>query len=239
MSNLKKTRKLHEGRRKKLYATTEADQLILEFKDDPSAAEGGKTAAVKGRGAIDKDLSAYLFDYLEGFHIPTHLIKSLNARDLLVRRLEMIPIKVMMYNLIAGNLDERYGIDATKELNCPVIEFYLKDEKRNDPMINQSHIIAFNLATSEEMHMIERLTSKINAILKSFFLRRKLLLVHFTIEYGRFKNKIMLGDELSPATCYLWDAMKATQIGKDRSQQKLSELELDYEEIKNRIFSKP
>ncbi|MDZ7319000.1 MAG: phosphoribosylaminoimidazolesuccinocarboxamide synthase [candidate division KSB1 bacterium] len=235
---MKKTKKLHEGRRKKLYATTEADQLILEFKDDPAAGEGTKAAAVKGRGSIDKDLSAYLFDYLEGFHIPTHLIKNLNARDLLVRRLEMIPMKVMMYNMIAGNLDERYGIDASKELNCPVMEFYLKDEKRNDPMINQSHVIAFNLATADEVHMIERLTSKINAILKSFFLRRKLLLVHFTVEFGRYKNKIVLGDEISPATCYLWDAMKTTQIGKERSRPNYNELELDYEEIKNRIFSK-
>ncbi|HEX9970885.1 MAG TPA: phosphoribosylaminoimidazolesuccinocarboxamide synthase, partial [bacterium] len=129
---------------------------------------------------------------------------------------------------------EKYGFEEGKELNYPITEFFLKDKERQDPMINQTHIIAFNLATMDETRMIERMTSKINAILKSFFLRRNMILVDFTVEYGRFKNKILLADEISPDTCHLWDASLARQHKEDGSVN-LAEFEIDAGEIKNRI----
>lgn len=235
--DLKKTKKLYEGKTKKIYATPEAEQLIVEFKDDSIPGESPKAGIIKGRSAINKDISAHLFDYLEGFNIPTHFLKNLSAKDMLIRRLEMIPIKVTMYNIIAGNLFTHYGFEEGKELACPIIEFYLKNEERHDPMINQSHIVAFNLATMDEVRMIERMTSKINAILKSFFLRRKIILVDFTVEFGRYKNKVLLGDEISPETCRLWDASKNLQQNKDKSPFNADEFAIDYEEIRKRILS--
>lgn len=229
---MKKTKKIYEGEFKKIYATPDPDQLILEYKDDIAGLEGSKA---KMKSNINKEISACLFEYLEGFNIPTHFIKDLSARDILIKRLEMIPIKVAMFNYISAKTFKKYGFAEGKELSCPIIEFFLKDNDRHDPMINQSHIVAFNLATMDETRMIERMTSKINAILKSFFLRRNMVLVDFVIEFGRYKNKILVADELSPGTFHLWDAAAARQK-QDGGAIKASVLEMDIEEIKNRII---
>lgn len=228
---MKKTKKIFEGRFKKIYATTDPDQFILEYKDDVAGLEGTKS---KAKSNINKEISSYLFEYLEGFHIPTHFIKNLNVRDILIRRLDIIPIKVAMHNYVSTPLFEKYGFQQGEELNYPIIEFFLKDQNRQDPMINQTHIVAFNLATMDDVRMIERMTSKINAILKSFFLRRNMVLVNFSVEFGRYKNKILLADEISPDTCYLWDASLTRQC-KEGSDVNPAEFEIDIEEIKNRI----
>lgn len=228
---MKKTKKIFEGRFKKIYATTDPDQFILEYKDDVAGLEGTKS---KAKSNINKEISSYLFEYLEGFHIPTHFIKNLTVRDILIRRLDIIPIKVAMHNYVSTPLFEKYGFQQGEELNYPIIEFFLKDQNRQDPMINQTHIVAFNLATMDDVRMIERMTSKINAILKSFFLRRNMVLVNFSVEFGRYKNKILLADEISPDTCYLWDASLTRQC-KEGSDVSPAEFEIDIEEIKNRI----
>jgi len=230
--DLKKTKKIYEGKFKKIYTTSDPDQLILEYKDDVAGSEGAKA---KGKNNVNKEISAYLLEYLAGFHIPTHFIKDLSARDILIKRLEMLPIRIVMYNFISAEFYEKYGFDRGKELNYPIIEFFLKDNERQHPMINQTHIVAFNLATMDEIRMIERMTSKINAILKSFFLRRNMVLVDFAVEFGRFKNKILLADEISADTCHLWDAALATQHKEDNAIN-LAELEIAAEEIKNRII---
>ncbi|MCU0643342.1 MAG: phosphoribosylaminoimidazolesuccinocarboxamide synthase [bacterium] len=229
---MKKTKKIYEGQFKKIYTTPDPDQLILEYKDDIAGVEGSRA---KVKSNINKEISAYLLEYLEGFNIPTHFIKDLSARDILIKRLDMIPVKIVMHNYVSSTVFERYGLEKGKELNYPIIEFFLKDNERQDPMINQTHIVAFNLATMEESRMIERMTSKINAILKSFFLRRNMVLVGFTVEYGRFKNKILLADEISPDTCHLWDASLIRQK-KEEGSTNLADYEIDAEEIKNRII---
>lgn len=233
---MKKKKKLYEGKAKKLYTVDDADQLIQEFKDDAAGFDGTETGVIKGKGTINKDISAFLFEYLEGFHIPTHFIKSIGPRDMLVKRLDMIPVEIVMHNFAAGSLCERYGLEKGKELSCPIMEFYLKDEQRHDPMINQTHIIAFELATPDEVRMIERMTSKINAVLKSFFLRRNLQLVDFRLEYGHYKNKIILGDEISLDTCRFLDIATQTTPDKDKFHFMSAGSDVAYEEIKKRIF---
>ncbi len=233
---MKKKKKIYEGKSKKIYTLDDSDQLIQEFKDDAVVFEGNKSDMIKGKGIINKDISAYIFGYLEGFHIPTHFIKDLGGRELLVKRLEMIPAEIFMHNIAAGSLCERYGIEEGKELNFPIIEFYLKNNDRNDPMINQTHLIAFQLATQDEVRIIERLTSKINAVLKSFFLRRNLKLVDFKLEYGRYKNKILLGDEVSLDTIRLLNISSKTEPDKINFRLIPIANELAYEEIKKRIF---
>jgi len=233
---LKKKKKLSEGRSKKVYALEDSDQLIQEFKDETVVFERTKAELIKGKGIINKDVSAYIFEYLEGFHIPTHFIKDLGGREMLIRRLEMIPAEIVMRNIVAGSLGERYGLEEGKELNFPIMELYLKNNERNDPMINQSHLVAFQLATQDEVRIIERLTSKINAVLKSFFLRRNLKLVDFKLEYGRYKNKILLGDEVSLDTLRLSDVASAAEPEKTSFRLVQAATELSYEEIKKRIF---
>lgn len=230
---MKKKKKLYEGRSKKIYALSDSDLLIQEFKDEVIGSEGSKTQIIKGKGTINKDISAFLFEYLEGFNIPTHYIKNPGGRDMLIKRLEMIPVEVVIHNIAAGGFCERYGLEQGKELISPVLEFYLKDNQRHNPMINQTHIIAFQLAAMDEVRMIERMTSKINAVLKSFFLRRNFKLIDFRIEYGHFKNKIVLGDEISLDTCQLWDISNETKTGGDFV---LAATESAYEKIKERIF---
>lgn len=232
--NLKKKKKLYEGKAKKIYSVDEPDQLIQEFKDDVPGFDDIPTGTIKGKGIINKEISSHLFGYLEGFHIPTHFLKDMGNRDMLVKRLEMIPIDVLMYNVAAGSLGKRYGIEEGKEFNSPIMEFYLKINEGPDPMLNQTHINAFGLATADEVRMIERMTFKINAVLKAFFLRRQLQLLDFKVEYGRWKNKVVLGDEVSPDTFRLWDLSPSTKP--DRLRFDMKPTETFYEELKKRIL---
>lgn len=233
---LKKKKKIYEGKAKKIYRTEEPEQLIQEFKDDATAFDGQKREVVKGKGAINNQISAFLFNYLERFNIPTHYIKTLSPREMLIKSLEMIPVEIVIRNIAAGSMVKRYGLEEGKELDCPVVEFYLKDDERHDPMINQSHIIAFGLAKADEIKIIERIASKINAVLKSFFMRRQIKLVDFKLEFGRYQNKILLGDEISPDTCRLWDTSIGEKLDKDLFRFDTGNIEEAYEEIKNRIL---
>ncbi len=233
---MKRKKKLYEGKSKKIYALEDVDQLVQEFKDESVAFEGTKSHMIKGRGIINKDISAYLFGYLEGFHIPTHFIKDLGGRDMLIRRLEIIPAEIVMRNIVAGSLCTRYGLEEGKELNFPIMEFYLKNREHKDPMINQSHLVALQLAAQDEVRIIERLTSKVNAVLKSFFLRRNLKLVDFKLEFGRYKNKILLGDELSFDTLRLSEVVSEVEPEKTSFRLVQPANESSYEEIKKRIF---
>jgi len=233
---LKKKKKLYEGTSKKIYTLEDSDQIILEFKDDALVFERSKPEMIKGKGTINKDISSFIFKYLEGFHISTHFIKDLGGREMLTKRLEMIPVEVVMHNVAAGNLCERYNIEYEKELSSPIMELYLKTGGRNNPMVNMTHIVAFQLATPDEIRMIERMTSKINAVLKSFFSRRDFQLIDFKLEFGRYKNKILLGDEISLDTCRVWDISNETKLDKDKFRFDKRSSELAYEDIKKRLF---
>ncbi|MDZ7261572.1 MAG: phosphoribosylaminoimidazolesuccinocarboxamide synthase [candidate division KSB1 bacterium] len=233
---MKKKKKIYEGKAKKLYTTDSPEQLIQEFKDEATAFDGTKRGLIKGKGAINNQISAHLFTFLESYLIPTHYIKTLTEKDMLIRKLDIIPIEVVMRNIAAGSLCKRYGIEEGKELEYPILEYYLKDDARHDPMINESHAIAFGYAKPEEMRSIERMASKINAVLKSFFLRRELKLVDFKLEFGRYKGKILLGDEISPDTCRLWDAITGKKLDKDRFREDLGEITEAYEEVRKRVL---
>lgn len=234
---MRKKKKLYEGKTKKIYAVDEQEQLIQEFKDDVIGTDGQVAGSIKGKGSINKQISAMLFEYLEGFHIQTHFIKELGTRDMLVKRLEMIPIEIIMTNVAIDKFSKQYGLEQGEELNCPIIEFYLKDEVRQNLMINQSHLIAFKLASVDEVKMIERMTSKINAVLKSYFQRRDLKLIDFKLEFGRFKNKIVLGDELSPETCTLWEVSTDSKLETHVSGKDTATVEKTYEELKTKLIS--
>ncbi len=237
---VKKKKKLYEGKAKILYETDHEDYLIQEFKDDATAFDGKKKGKIKAKGMVNNQITTYLFNYLEGYHVPTHYVGPVAENAMVVRRLDMIPVEVVMRNVATGSLVKRTKHKEGDELKPPILEFYLKDDEKHDPMIDRKDILSQGLATEEELQQIERTTLKINAVLKDFFLRRGLKLVDFKLEYGRSKSgKLLLGDEFSPDTCRLWDAETGEKLDKDRFRQDLGGVEEAYQEVLKRVYNQP
>lgn len=237
MKEVKKKKKLYEGKAKIVYETDNEDIYIQEFKDDATAGDGAKKGKIKSKGIVNNQVSGHLFNYLESYHVPTHFVKAHSDRSMYVKKLEMIPVEVVMRNIATGSLVKRYGVEEGKELEQPILEYYLKDDAKHDPMINENHIVSFGHATADELKQIQRFTQKINAVLKSFFYRRNLVLVDFKLEFGRNKSgKICLGDEISPDTCRFWDVDTREKLDKDRFRQDLGKVEEAYQEIRKRVL---
>jgi len=231
-----KKKLLYEGKAKKIYSTKDEDLVIQDFKDSATAGDGAKKGTIKGKGAINNQLSAFLFDYLRSHGIPTHFEKKINKNSMLVKKLEMFKLEVVMRNIAAGSLVKKYGIKEGTELAQPVLEFYLKDDSLHDPMISNEHSVAFGLATVDEVIEISRFAKKINVILKDFLSRREILLVDFKLEFGKQDGTIYLGDEISPDTCRFWDAGTKEKLDKDRFRQDLGGVEDAYKEILKRVL---
>ncbi len=234
---MKKKKKLNDGIGKSVYATTESEKLIQEFMDDAIPMDGSQKTRIKGKGIINNRMSAHLFEYLEGFNVPTHFIKTIGDREMLVRELKMIPVEIFVRNIASDMFFQKYGIEKGTELKCPVTEYYFKNEEHKELMINQSHFIALGLATNDELKMIERLASKINAVLKSFFMRRQIKLVDFKLEFGRYKEKIVLGDEITADTCRFWDSSSGDPLDNDVFALSKSNIENAFQEIESRILT--
>ncbi|MFQ5707137.1 MAG: phosphoribosylaminoimidazolesuccinocarboxamide synthase [bacterium] len=236
-SSLKKKKLLYEGKAKKMYHTDNEDLVIQEFKNDATAFDGTKKGTIKDKGIINNQLSAYLFNLLDSYHVPTHFVKSYSDNAMVVRRLDMIPVEVVMRNIATGSYVKRNKIKDGTKLEQPVLEFFLKDDEKHDPLISEKEILENEYTTAEELTLIERFARKINAVLKDFFLRRNMLLVDFKLEFGRNKlGKIFLADEISPDTCRFWDATTNEKLDKDRFRHDLGNVEEAYREVFNRVF---
>jgi phosphoribosylaminoimidazole-succinocarboxamide synthase len=234
---IKKKKKIYEGKSKILYETENPDQIIMEFKEDSPSVNGSKKSKAGKRGTISSQVSAHLFRYLESFNVPTHFMSQMNDNSVLVRRMEILPFEVMVRNIASGPFCKRYGLKEGEILEKPIVEYYMKHNTKDDPMVNQHHIVAFGLATADELRAIERYATKANAVLKSFFMRRGMKLVDFKLEFGRYKNRILVGDELSPDTCRLWDAETGEKFDAERSSRlDPAALENIYEEVHRRVF---
>lgn len=231
-----KKNQLYEGKAKKIILADDPDQVIMKFKDSRPADNGAKKRVFKGKGAINNQISSHLFKYLESYNVPTHFIEEVSEVEMLVTKLDIIKVEVVMHNIAAGSLCKRYGLEEGSELPLPILEYYLKNDDLNDPMVNEYHIYAMQLATQNELQIISKLAIKINAILKSFFQRRKTMLVDFKIEFGRFGDKILLGDEISPDTCRFWDILSKGKFDKDRFRMDSSKIENSYKEIHSRVM---
>ncbi|TKJ40253.1 phosphoribosylaminoimidazolesuccinocarboxamide synthase [candidate division LCP-89 bacterium B3_LCP] len=233
---MQKKELLYEGKAKKVYLTSEEDKLIQEFKDDATAFDGAKKGTISKKGEINNAISAYLFEYLENYHIPTHYFEKLSANEMLIRKLEIIPIEIVLRNVAAGSLCARYNIPEGKVMEYPILEYYLKDDELHDPMINEYHAYAFGHATPDEMKAINRIASKVNAILKSFFDRRNLVLVDFKLEFGKRIKDIYLADEISPDTCRIWDKKTHKKLDKDRFRHDMGGVDKAYRELRDRLM---
>lgn len=231
-----KKKKLYEGNTKKCYSVDKEDQLILDFKDDINVSDNGKKKTIKGKGAICSEISCYLFQYVESYHIQTHFIKRVSEKEMLVKKLDMIPIEIFVRNIAAGSLVKQFKVEEGKELECPITEFYLKSSEEKESMINLDHIVSFGHASSDEMFTLQRLTSKANAVLKDFFRRRGLSLVDVRLEFGRYKGKLLLGNELSPNTCRLWDISTVVRYDEENFSHEIKGAAEKYQELRHRIF---
>jgi len=233
---MKKTTQLYEGKAKKVFLTEESDLVIQEFKDDATAFNNKKKGTIAEKGVVNNAISCKLFTLLEKEGIRTHLVDKLSDREMLCRRLDIIKVEVVVRNIAAGSLVKRYGFAEGTLLERPIVEFYLKDDDLDDPLMNESHAVALGVATLEELAVLKNRAEAINLVLKKFFAERKLKLVDFKLEFGRHHGEILLGDEISPDTCRFWDLETNEKMDKDRFRFDLGGVEDSYSEVQRRVL---
>lgn len=230
-----KIKQIYEGKAKILYTTQDKDLLIQYFKDDATAFNAKKKGTIEGKGIFNNQISAKMFQFLEAQGIPTHFEKLLNEREMLVKRVEIVQVEVIIRNRAAGSLSRLLGIEEGRKLEKPILEFCFKRDDLGDPLINEDHILALNLATLDEIQTIRKYTLKINELMTKFFLGLKLELIDFKLEFGRCKGKIILADEISPDTCRLWEVGTGKKLDKDRFRHDLGNIKEAYQEVLNRV----
>ncbi|MCA0445312.1 MAG: phosphoribosylaminoimidazolesuccinocarboxamide synthase [Bacteroidetes bacterium] len=229
---------IYEGKAKKVFATDDADLVIQDFKDDATAFNGLKKGQIADKGVVNNTISCALFTLLESKGIRTHFVKKLSDREMLIKHLTILPVELVVRNIAAGSLVKRYGIKEGLVLEQPVIECYFKNDALGDPLMNDDHVVMFGLATREQLAEIKTQATKINEILKAYFLERNLKLVDFKLEFGVHKGEVLLGDEISPDTCRFWDSVTNEKMDKDRFRLDLGLVEETYHEVLSRITGK-
>lgn len=232
---MNKGKLLYEGKAKRVYATENPDLYIQEFKDDATAFNAKKKGTIADKGVVNNKISAVLFDYLEKRGVHTHFVELLNDREMLIKKLEILPIEMTVRNVTAGGISKLLGIEEGIVLKKPVLEYHYKRDDLDDPLFNEHHIYALNIATEAELKLLDRESLKINEALKEFFLKRGLTLVDFKLEFGRHKGQVLLGDEISPDTMRLWEVGTNKKMDKDRFRRDLGEIEETYQEVLRRV----
>ncbi len=234
---MEKTVQLYEGKAKKVYATSDENFVIVSYKDDATALDGLKKGTISGKGIINNRMSNYLMQLLEKQGVPTHFIEELNDRETVVRKVQIVPLEVIIRNISAGSFAKRYGVEEGIVFDEPTIEFSYKNDELHDPLINEYHALALKLATREEIDTIKAMAFKVNEVLKTFFLSIGVKLVDFKLEFGRLTDgTIVLADEISPDTCRFWDAETNEKLDKDRFRRDMGGVEDAYQEMMHRVF---
>lgn len=233
---MKKGKLIYEGKAKRVYETDNPDLLIQEFKDDATAFDAKKRGTIKNKGVCNNEISARLFGLLDCRGVPTHFVKLLSAREMLVKRLEIVPVEVTIRNVVAGGMARMFGLEEGTTLCPPVLEYHYKNDALGDPLMNEYHIFALKLAEERELKAIAKYSFEINRILSKFFDERNLKLIDFKLEFGRHRGKILLGDEISPDTCRLWDKATNKKLDKDRFRRDLGNIEEAYQEVLHRVL---
>ena len=222
---MEKKEMLYEGKAKKVYTTEDPDVLIVSYKDDATAFNGLKKGTIVGKGAINNRMTNFIFKKLEEKGVPTHLVEELNDRETAVRKVEIVPLEVIVRNYSAGSFAKKMGMEEGIKFKCPTLEFSYKNDDLGDPFINSYYALALGLATQEEIDDITKYTFK----------GLNIDLIDFKIEFGRYHGKIILADEISPDTCRLWDKDTHEKLDKDRFRRDLGNVEDAYEEVFRRL----
>lgn len=232
---MEKKEQLYEGKAKKVFLTDDADCVIVSYKDDATAFNGEKKGTIIGKGVVNNRMSNFMFRLLEEKGINTCFVEELNDRETVLKRVEIVPLEVIVRNKAAGSLSKRLGLPEGTVMKVPVLEFCYKDDDLGDPMVNEYHILAADLATKEEIDTISEMALKINEIMVDFFKECKVDLIDFKIEFGRYHGEILLADEISPDTCRFWDVDTQEKLDKDRFRRDMGGVEEAYAEMMKRI----
>lgn len=232
---MNKTGILYSGKAKTIHKTADKGLLVMEFRDDTTAFDGQKKAALRNKGRVNNLFNAHIMECLQQHGVATHFVRSLSSNESLVKALSMLPIECVVRNRAAGSLVRRLGISEGQELKPPVFEFFLKNDELHDPMINDNHIMTFGWATAEQISQMKNLTLDVNRVLSDLFQRAGLVLVDYKLEFGLYEDEVVLGDEFSPDGCRIWDAATLEKLDKDRFRQGLGRVVESYIEIGERI----
>ena len=232
---MKELEMMYEGKAKKVFKTEDDDRLIVAYKDDATAFNGLKKGTIVGKGIVNNRMSNYLCKILEEKGIPTHYVEELDERRTVVKKVEIVPLEVIIRNKAAGSFSKRLGVPEGTELKCSTLEFSYKNDDLGDPLINSYMALVLGLATKEEIDTISEMAFKINAILQEVFRNIGIELIDFKLEFGRYHGQIILADEISPDTCRYWDIETHDHLDKDRFRRDLGDAEGAYQEVYRRL----
>ena len=231
-----KREQLYEGKAKKVWSTDIDEVVLVDYKDDATAFNGLKKGTITGKGVVNNRMSNHMFKLLEKEGVPTHYVEQISDRETLVKKVQIVPLEVIIRNIAAGSMSKRLGIPEGKELLTPVLEFSYKNDDLGDPMINDYHALAMGLCTKEELKRITELAFKVNAFMVDYFKKLNIDLVDFKIEFGRLKDgTVILADEISPDTCRFWDSTTKVKLDKDRFRRDMGGVEEAYAEMMRRL----
>ena len=234
---MEKREQLYEGKAKKVFATDDPTLVLVDYKDDATAFNGLKKGTIEGKGVINNRVTNHLMRLLEKNGVPTHLVKELSPRETLVKKVQIVPLEVIVRNVAAGSLSKRLGLPEGTPMAKTVLEFCYKDDELGDPMVNQYHIAAMGWATDAEMETISNYALKVNQVLTDYLKDLNIELVDFKLEFGRVADgTIVLADEISPDNCRFWDATTHEKLDKDRFRRDLGGVENAYHEILKRLL---
>lgn len=230
------TKLLYEGKAKQVYATENPEEYLIHFKDDATAGNGEKHDVIQDKGILNNMISVIIYQMLEESGVNTHMIKKVNDRDVLVKKVDILQLEVIIRNITAGSICKRLGLEEGRVLKEPIFELCWKNDDYGDPIINTDQAVAMELATREEIKFLRDETLKINKLLQAFFLQFDLKLVDFKIEFGKTSDgKIILADEISPDTCRLWDVNTNQKLDKDVFRRDMGDLTEAYKEVLKRL----
>ena len=236
---MEKKEQLYEGKAKKVFATDDANLVIVDYKDDATAFNGEKKGTITGKGVINNVMSNHMFQLLEQQGVPTHFVEQLSERETLVKKVSIVPLEVIIRNISAGSFAKRFGVEEGIVFDEPTIEFSYKNDELGDPLMNAYHAIALKAATREEIETIKAMAFKVNEVMKQYFDTLNVNLVDFKLEFGKTADgKIVLADEISPDTCRLWDKTTKEKLDKDRFRRDMGGVEEAYQEIMKRVMGK-
>lgn len=226
---------LYEGKAKQMFATENPDELLVYYKDDATAGNGAKKGKILEKGIMNNKISAFFFELLTKNGVENHYISMPSDREMLVKKLDIIPLEVVMRNIAAGSLATRLGLKEGTKMSTPIVELYYKRDDLNDPMINHFHIKALGLATQEQIDTLEKIGLQVNEILSKYLATKNIELIDFKLEFGMYKGKVILGDEISPDNCRFWDTVTHEKLDKDRFRRDLGNVEDAYKEVLHRL----
>jgi phosphoribosylaminoimidazole-succinocarboxamide synthase len=226
---------IYEGKAKKLFTTGHPDEVLQYFKDDATAFNAQKRGTIVEKGIINNKVSERLFRLLEQNGVATHFVERKSDREMLTKKVTIVPVEVVVRNVIAGSLAKRLGLKEGEAIQPPIVEWYYKNDALGDPLIADEHVRLLKLATPEQMGEIKGLALRVNSVLQPFFAERRMVLVDFKLEFGVHNGRLILADEISPDTCRFWDQATRESMDKDRFRKDLGKIEEAYQEVLKRV----